>query len=58
MPGLVDTVESFDPAGGFFQINAEFLGFSFTDFDFSPLAVGMMRFVIDNHEILVAGQLA
>jgi len=54
----MDTVKSLDPTGGFIQINAKGFGLGLADLDVSGCTVGMVRFVVDDHQVFMARQLA
>ena len=57
-PGLVDAVEALDPARRFIQVDAMFFGMLLADLHLGRLAIGVVRLVVDDDDVLVRRQLA
>jgi hypothetical protein len=53
---LVNAVQPLDPARGLFQVDAERLRLLFADLALGRLAVGVMGLVVDDDDVLVAGE--
>lgn len=56
-PGLVQTIEPFDPSRRLIEINALICRGLLTDLQFGRLAIGMMRLVVDDDDIAMLRQL-
>ena len=54
----MDAVQALDPARRLFEVYAQFLGILLADLGLGGLAVGVVRLIVDDDQILVRGQLA
>ena len=57
-PGFVDAVQPLHPAGGLVQVNAKRLGIGLAHLGVGGLAVGVVRLVVDDHQVFAIGQRA
>ena len=54
----MDAVQPFDPARGLVKVDAELFSIFLAHLHFGALAIGVVRLIVDHHEVFVRSQLA